>query len=216
MLFSSRRAAVFSTLATALVLPAQVFAQQPKGWPKLDALRSGAVEFSPIDRKEKPTTAGSYLAARHASVERDAGAAASFYRSALKTDPKNAELLDRAFISTLADGDIDEAVKLAERILQTDKNNRIARLVVGVRALKQKQYAQAQQNINQSGTGRASRARRVRAGGDRHGVIRRSGAAAISDTHKAEAEWTRAAGGCGRQGRPARASAQGDARGNRD
>lgn len=53
-------------------------------------------------------------------------------------------------------------------------------------------------------TGRASRARRVRAGGDRHGVIRRSGAAAISDTHKAEAEWTRAAGGCGRQGRPAR------------
>jgi tetratricopeptide (TPR) repeat protein len=150
MLFSSRRAAVFATLATALVLPAQVFAQQPKGGPKLDALRSGAVEFSPIDRKEKPTTAGSYLAARHASVERDAGAAASFYRSALKTDPKNAELLDRAFISTLADGDIDEAVKLAERILQTDKNNRIARLVVGVRALKQKQYAQAQQNINQS------------------------------------------------------------------
>ncbi len=150
MLFSSRRAAVFATLATALVLPIQASAQQPKAGPKLDAIRSGAVEFSPIDRKEKPTTAGSYLAARHASVERDAGAAASFYRSALKTDPKNTELLDRAFISTLADGDIEEAVKLAERVLQTDKNNRIARLVVGVRALKQKQYAQAQQNINQS------------------------------------------------------------------
>lgn len=96
------------------------------------------------------TTAGSYLAARRASVDRDAAAAAAFYRSALRTDPKNADLLDRAFISALADGDIDEAVKYADRILAVDKTNRVARLVVGVRALKLKQYALAQQNINQS------------------------------------------------------------------
>ena len=48
--------------------------------------------------------------------------AAAFYRSALRTDPKNNELLDRAFISSLADGDIDEAVKLADRIL-TDRQD---------------------------------------------------------------------------------------------
>jgi tetratricopeptide (TPR) repeat protein len=96
------------------------------------------------------TMSGSYLAARHASVERDASSAASFYRSALRTDPKNNELLDRAFISSLADGDIDEAVKLADRILTMDKSNRVARLVVGVRDLKLKKYAAAQQNINQS------------------------------------------------------------------
>ena len=96
------------------------------------------------------TMSGSYLAARHASVERDASSAASFYRSALRTDPKNNELLDRAFISSLADGDIDEAVKLADRILTTDKSNRVARLVVGVRDLKLKKYAAAQLNINQS------------------------------------------------------------------
>ena len=96
------------------------------------------------------TTSGSYLAARHASVERDASSAAAFYRSALRTDPKNNELLDRAFISSLADGDIDEAVKLADRILTLDKSNRVARLVVGVRDLKQKKYATAQININQS------------------------------------------------------------------
>ena len=93
---------------------------------------------------------GSYLAARHASVERDANSAAAFYRSALRTDPKNNELLDRAFISSLADGDIDEAVKLADRILTIDKSNRVARLVVGVRDLKQKKYAAAQLNLNQS------------------------------------------------------------------
>ena len=96
------------------------------------------------------TTSGSYLAARHASVERDAASAATFYRSALRTDPKNNELLDRAFISSLADGDIDEAVKLADRILAVDKTNRVARLVIGVRDLKQKKYASAQTNLNQS------------------------------------------------------------------
>ena len=47
----------------------------------------------------------------------------------------------------LADGDIDEAVKLAERVLQIDKTDRIARLVLGVRALKQKQYPAARQHI---------------------------------------------------------------------
>ncbi|WP_213030303.1 hypothetical protein, partial [Acinetobacter baumannii] len=58
--------------------------------------------------------------------------------------------LDRAFIASLADGDIDEAVKLADRILTIDKNNRVARLVAGVRSLKQKQYGAAQQNLTQS------------------------------------------------------------------
>ena len=96
------------------------------------------------------TVSGSYLAARHASVDRDATAASAFYRAALHSDPKNGELLDRAFIASLAEGNIDEAVKLANRILSVDKNNRVARLVVGVNLLKQKRYAAAQQNINQS------------------------------------------------------------------
>jgi tetratricopeptide (TPR) repeat protein len=151
MSFLSCRAALCASLAiglgVGLGLPGTALAQQKA---VKESIRSGAVEFSPVDRRKGTRIAGNYLAARHASVERDAGAAASFYRSALKEDPKNTELLDRAFISTLADGDIEEAVKLAERILQNDKANRVARLVVGVRALKQKQYAVAQQNINQS------------------------------------------------------------------
>ncbi|WP_438275345.1 tetratricopeptide repeat protein [Nitrobacter sp.] len=96
------------------------------------------------------TKAGSYLAARHASVERDAKSAAAFYRTALRTDPKNNELLDRAFISSLAEGDIGAAVNLADRILTVDKSNRVARLVVGVHNLKLKKYAAARKNINQS------------------------------------------------------------------
>lgn len=128
-----------------LAMPGQLLAQTPD-----HTGDSSAAQFPTSRDLKSLTTAGSYLAARHASVERDATSAAAFYRSALRTDPKNNELLDRAFISSLADGDIDEAVKLADRILTIDKSNRVARLVVGVRDLKLKKYAAAQTNINQS------------------------------------------------------------------
>ncbi|HMM91894.1 tetratricopeptide repeat protein [Bradyrhizobium sp.] len=130
--------------AVSLTAPGVAWAQTP------DHPADNAAQFPSKADLKSLTTSGSYLAARHASVERDANSAAAFYRSALRTDPKNNELLDRAFISSLADGDIDEAVKLADRILTMDKANRVARLVVGVRDLKQKKYSAAQVNINQS------------------------------------------------------------------
>src|SRR3982074_1512380 len=122
--------AVFALIA--LAVPASLSAQTP------DHPADNSAQF-PSNRDLKSlTVSGSYLAARHASVERDANSAAAFYRSALRSDPKNNELLDRAFISSLADGDIDEAVRLADRILTIDKSNRVARLVIGVRDLKEK------------------------------------------------------------------------------
>ena len=93
---------------------------------------------------------GAYLAARHAGADRDAAAAAAYYRAALRADPNNKELLDRAFLSLLAGGDVEEAVRLAEKIVQTDKSDRIARLALGVRAIKQKQYVTARQHLAQS------------------------------------------------------------------
>src|SRR6266403_351877 len=129
---------------TTLAVPGTLSAQTP------DHPADNSAQFPSSRDLKSLTTSGSYLAARHASVERDSNSAATFYRSALRSDPKNNELLDRAFISSLADGDIDEAVKLADRVLTIDKSNRVARLVVGVRDLKLKKYAAAQANINQS------------------------------------------------------------------
>jgi tetratricopeptide (TPR) repeat protein len=60
------------------------------------------------------SVSGSYLAARHAGVSRDA------------------------------------AVRLADRLLQVDKSDRVARLVLGVKAIKQKQYVVARQQLAQS------------------------------------------------------------------
>jgi len=56
-------------------------------------------------------------------------------------------LLDRAFLSLLVDGEIDESVKYAERIVAGDKGDRVAQLVLGVHALKQKQYPGARRNL---------------------------------------------------------------------
>ena len=93
------------------------------------------------------TASGSYLAARHAGQERDAASAAAYYRLALKHDPKNNDLLDRTFLSLVVGGDIDQSVRYAERIVQADKNDRVAQLVLGVNALKHKQYPIARHNL---------------------------------------------------------------------
>jgi tetratricopeptide (TPR) repeat protein len=98
----------------------------------------------------RTSASGSYLAARHAGGERDAAAAAAYYRAALRGDPHNNELLGRTFLAVLANGEVDEAVKLATDVLQVDKNDRIARLVLGVRALKQKHYQAARKELAQS------------------------------------------------------------------
>jgi tetratricopeptide (TPR) repeat protein len=130
---SLSRCVLGSALAAFLVAAPQLAAQP------MSALQSG-----------NSSASGSYLAARHAGQQRDAAAAAAYYRSALKRDPNNAELLDRAFLSFLIDGDVDEAVKYAERVALADKNDRVARLVLGVNLLKRKQYVAARRDLAQS------------------------------------------------------------------
>ena len=127
LLTPPRRAAVFA-LATLVELPATLCAEAntPNTMTAVPSQQELA-RFSP---------AGNYLAARHAGTERDAVSASAYYRAALRADPKNPVLLERAFLSVLVDGEIDEAVKLAERMVQFDKTHRVARLVLGVRALR--------------------------------------------------------------------------------
>lgn len=140
------RAALAGLALATLAVPATVSAQQPKPMQKSQTPQQLSAIFPPV----RMSIAGSYLAARHASIQRDAGAAASFYRAALRADPKNGELLERAFLASLAEGDFEEAVKLADNVLRIEKNHRVAQLVVGARDLKLKRYDQAKAHINQS------------------------------------------------------------------
>jgi tetratricopeptide (TPR) repeat protein len=131
--------------ATALCLPATLSAQgTSQNPPQSQSFVPSGNELARL------SMSGSYLAARHAGTQRDAGAAAAYYRAALRNDPKNNELLQRAFLSVLAEGDVEEATRLAEQVAAVDRNDRIARLVIGVKALKQKKYQAAKQNLAQS------------------------------------------------------------------
>ena len=141
-----RRATGVALCFAALLLAAPVDAQQR-------TKSRGPAQIAPppsANELARVSISGNYLAARHAGVQRDATAAAAFYRAALRTEPKNTELLERAFLAVLAEGDVDEAVRLADRVVQLDRGDRIARLVLGVRGIKQKQFAPARQNLQQS------------------------------------------------------------------
>ena len=131
--------------AAALCLPATLSAQGTSQNPP-----QGQTFVPSANELSRLSMSGSYLAARHAGTQRDAGAAAAYYRSALRNDPKNTELLQLAFLSVLAEGDVEEATRLAEQVITIDRNDKIARLVIGVKALKQKKYVAAKQNLTQS------------------------------------------------------------------
>jgi tetratricopeptide (TPR) repeat protein len=138
----------FSIVILSLPVKAAAVAATAFGFLMLPGLLAAQAPAKP--ETSRTTASGNYLAARHASQQRDAASAAAYYRAALRADPKNAELLDRAFIAALAEGDIDEAVRLAERVLQLNKNDRTARLVMGVRGIKTKQWQNARLHLAQS------------------------------------------------------------------
>jgi tetratricopeptide (TPR) repeat protein len=140
------RASRFSTivlfLTTFLVgqsLPAmQAFAQTRDPNP---ATKLGTAE----------TPAGNFLAALSADAARDARAAAHFFREALKDDPRNLELQERAFVASVQDGSFTDAFRLAERVLQRDPQNALAHLTLGVRALRNKQFQTARNSFQKAG-----------------------------------------------------------------
>jgi tetratricopeptide (TPR) repeat protein len=97
--------------------------------------------------------AGNYLAALIARADRDTLAAATFFREALRSDPSNAELTESAFVAALANGNIADSFRLADRLLARDPNYGLAHLVFGVRALKGHQYINARTQLAKSGLG---------------------------------------------------------------
>jgi tetratricopeptide (TPR) repeat protein len=99
---------------------------------------------------------GNYLSALIAGAAKDSSAAAVFLREAVKADPRNAELLERAFVAFLADGSMNDAFRAAERLVKIDSSNGLAQLALGVRALRQKQYQTARAILHRSGRGRAA------------------------------------------------------------
>ena len=94
---------------------------------------------------------GNFLAGRTATILRDTGAASVYWRASFRQEPRNAVLLERAFISTLADGSIEEAAPLAERVITLDKTHRLARIVLAAKASRSFQFTTARSQLNNIG-----------------------------------------------------------------
>lgn len=95
--------------------------------------------------------AGNYLAAFVAGAERDTVAAATFFREALRYDPRNPGLIERAFVAAVANGSMQDAIPLAGRLLAYDPKNNLAHLVLGAKTVKAGQFAAARAHFAAGG-----------------------------------------------------------------
>lgn len=101
----------------------------------------------------RASTYGNYLAARHAATLHDMADASKLYLAALKDDPDNEDLQGRAFYYTLAAGQIEDTIDLAERIIKAKPNDSAARLTLAIYNLKHRDYTAARMHIAQSARG---------------------------------------------------------------
>jgi tetratricopeptide (TPR) repeat protein len=117
-----------------------------------------AASASPADSAALPigdSQAGNYLSALVAGADRDTTAAAVYFREALRADPRNPNLVERAFAAALADGDVADGFSLADRLIARDPGNSLARLALAVRAIADGQFAGARAQLSAGEAGRA-------------------------------------------------------------
>jgi tetratricopeptide (TPR) repeat protein len=86
---------------------------------------------------------GPYLAGRVAGQLNEMDASALYYSEALASDPTNQTLLERSFSASLSNGRFDEALPLAERLMETDDTPSLAPLLLVLDNVKRGRYAQA-------------------------------------------------------------------------
>lgn len=93
---------------------------------------------------------GNYLAGAYARRLRDTEKAAEYFTRALRDDPNNPILIERAFQLEVGRGNFDRAAKLATRVTANDNRNRIANVVLAMRAIKLEKYSEAREFLKQS------------------------------------------------------------------
>ena len=93
---------------------------------------------------------GTYLAARFAKNTHDINSSALYYSKALRSDPENEELLNKSFTQSLANGDIENAIGLAQQVVHKfiDKKNLMAQITLTVDAIQKSQYSVEQLKLN--------------------------------------------------------------------
>lgn len=108
-------------------------------------LAHGAGANSPLPQSS--SLSGAYLAGRTAGKSRDTEASALYVRQALQLDSKNMVLVERLFQLELANGNFAAAEALATDVLAFNSQQRMARVVLGIKAMRDRQYAAAREHF---------------------------------------------------------------------
>jgi tetratricopeptide (TPR) repeat protein len=90
---------------------------------------------------------GDFLAGRLAQTSGDIRAAAEYYTAALDHDPDNQELMQRAFTLMVAEGRLDAAMPLADRLVALDSDSPVPQMVLGVRAAQAGHFDEAERHF---------------------------------------------------------------------
>ena len=100
--------------------------------------------------EEGGSLSGSYLAGRYAGKLRDIDFAARYFEQALRDDPNNSVLIEKVFIFAVSEGDMNAAEEYAIRVLSFNSQHRMARIVLGLRDLRLKHYAEAREHFRKA------------------------------------------------------------------
>ena len=90
---------------------------------------------------------GNYLAAYVAGLRRDMRASSIYYQQLLLEKPKDEDLKNRAFVTSLADGDLDNVFEIAKSIYRTDKKNSLAQFALIVQDMKKRHFKAARKTL---------------------------------------------------------------------
>ena len=94
---------------------------------------------------------GNYLVGRYAHARGDYAAAAQHLQRVLVEDPDNPSLMRRTVSLLAADGRIEDAAALAERLLDVGASGRLTQLVLGLRDARNGDYEEALERIDTIG-----------------------------------------------------------------
>lgn len=108
---------------------------------------AGAASAGDTEWVESHSALGDFLAARLAQSRGDSKTAADYFVSALAHDPDNIDLMQRAFALEVAEGKIEQAVPLAERLTSLDTDSPLPGLVLGLADLRNGRYAAAEKRF---------------------------------------------------------------------
>ena len=84
--------------------------------------------------------AGSYLAARQASIAGDFQIASNYLERVVESDPGNIDALESLILSQIAIGRFDQAIPLSDRIVEAGVQSQVAHIVQIAKAVQQENY----------------------------------------------------------------------------